>query len=133
MQRINQVVLSGGITRDPEFKTVGTGTELLTGSIAQTKMKKEGNEWIAGNTSYFNFVMWNPTKGAKTLKKGDQVIVTGEVEPHCYESADAGKKCNTQIIIRTITKIAKAIKQPEYTQVENDIIIEPKDDGDVPF
>ena len=82
---INNVILIGRITRDPEFKTVG-----------QTSL---ANFSLANNRSYFDCVVWG--KLAEVLKqyagKGKQLMVEGRLEQSTWDGQDGKKQSKIRI------------------------------------
>lgn len=72
--RINNITISGRLTKDPEIKFTGSGKEIIHFCIAHNKPYKFEDEW-QDETSFF-YVKTNRRINAF---KGDMVVVSGEI------------------------------------------------------
>ena len=88
---LNNVILIGRLTRDPEFKTVGQ-TSLANFSIANNRSYMD-NGTRKDAVNYFECIVWG--KLAEILKqyggKGKQIMVEGRLEQNIWDGQD-GKK-----------------------------------------
>lgn len=92
------------LTADPQLrKTKGSGKSVLSfqGAINRGK-DRNGNE----RADFPSFIAWE--KKAETIaqyvKKGDRLLVEGDITTHSYEK-DGEKKKSTYITVRSITFI----------------------------
>lgn len=84
MPIINSVVLVGNLVRDVEVKSFTTGS-VLNFTIAQTKRKKQGEQWI-DDPQFFDVKYFSKTgEVAKFLLKGKSVAVQGELDQETWE------------------------------------------------
>lgn len=94
---INNVVLIGRMTRDPEFKTVGQ-TSLANFSIANNRSYVD-NGTRKDIVNYFDCVVWG--KLAEILKqyggKGKQLMVEGRLEQSTWDGPDGKKLSKVKI------------------------------------
>jgi len=86
---MNEIFISGRLTRDPEVKASAQGREFTTFTIASNRYagKEKGEQ-----ADFFNCIC-SGEKGiavSKYFKKGDQIIVIGEM------ASQKGKKENNQ-------------------------------------
>ena len=89
----NTVTLTGNLTRDPEFKITGAGTNVLSFSIANNRSYKDRNdEWVE-ETSYFDVVAWAKLaeEAAEILEKGMRVIVVGRAKQDNWTDKETGE------------------------------------------
>jgi single-strand DNA-binding protein len=89
---LNHVALSGNLTRDPELRTLPSGTTVCDLRLAVNDRTKDGDNWI-DKPGYFNITIW---KGmgewvAGNLKKGDGLAVTGRLRWREWEK-DGNKR-----------------------------------------
>lgn len=88
---LNNVILIGRITRDPEFKTVGQ-TSLANFSLANNRSYMD-NGTRKDVVNFFDCVVWG--KLSEILKqyagKGKQIMVEGRLEQSTWDGQD-GKK-----------------------------------------
>jgi len=97
---VNKVILVGNVGRDPEFKTLPSGTHLATFSLATTDRRfKDEN----GNprTEWHNIVAWGKTAEFcnSYVKKGSQLYIEGSIRTRSYEQ-NGQKKYYTEIHVR---------------------------------
>ena len=82
---MNVVCVRGNVVRS-ELKYAGTGTAILTFSVAVDMREKENGEWVK-KAHYFECVMFG--KGAevvgKVMEKGQKVTVQGELRQNRWE------------------------------------------------
>ncbi|MBP9886745.1 MAG: single-stranded DNA-binding protein [Leptospiraceae bacterium] len=94
---INNVILIGRITRDPEFKTVGQ-TSLANFSLANNRSYMD-NGTRKDVVNYFDCVVWG--KLAEVLKqyagKGKQLMVEGRLEQSTWDGQDGKKQSKIRI------------------------------------
>lgn len=133
---INNVVLTGRLTKDVELRATSSGANVCNFTLAVDDYN--GKE----NVAYFvECVAWN--KQAEFLcnycKKGHQVGVTGKITTRSYDRKDGTKAFVTEVVCNQVQSFQpKEQTNPsvkEYTpQVEEDN--EPEltyDDDDLPF
>ena len=95
---MNNVTLSGRITKDLELKTVGTGTSLLNFSIAvgRSYTNAQGER----ETDFINIVAWRGTAEfiERNFKKGDGINITGSIQTRNYENNSGQRVYVTEVI-----------------------------------
>ncbi|MEW7916535.1 single-stranded DNA-binding protein [Enterococcus avium] len=95
---INNVVLVGRLTRDPELKYTANGTATATFSLAVNRnfTNKSGNR----EADFINCVIWR--KSAETLanyaRKGTLLGVTGRIQTRSYENQQGQRVYVTEVI-----------------------------------
>ena len=90
---MNQVLLIGRLTKDPELKYSQSGTAFCRRSIAVTK------EFNRNETDFFDCVAWNKTAEiiAEYMRKGKKIAIQGRLETGGYEKE--GRNIKTYSII----------------------------------
>ena len=103
---MNNVVLIGRLTRDPELRYLpGTGTAVTTFSLAVdrelSKDKKQEMESKGQPTADFiNIVVWGKLAEncANYLKKGRLAAVKGRLQSRSYEAKDGTRRYVTEVV-----------------------------------
>lgn len=78
---VNKVTLIGRLGKDPEVRTLESGTQVAKFSLATDESYKDKNgEWQT-NTEWHTIIVWREgaERAAKQLKKGYLVYVEGKV------------------------------------------------------
>jgi single-strand DNA-binding protein len=97
---LNKVMIIGRLTRDPEMRSTGTGTNVVSFSVAtsfnwtdQSGQKKE-------QTEFHNVVAWRKLAEIvnQYLKKGSQVYIEGRLQTRSWEGQDGKKNYRTEIV-----------------------------------
>jgi len=111
MKLWNTVYLKGNLTRDPEVK--GANGWIALTSIAHNKsIKKEDGTW-GTEAHFFDLIAKGPdaVKKLTKYKKGNSILVTGELEQNKFEvtNSDGSKQQRfaIRIVIQEILPIAK--------------------------
>lgn len=86
MAGVNKVILLGRLGKDPEVRTLESGSKLATVSIATGKSyKDQAGEWQE-KTEWHRLTFWRDNADrAERLRKGDQVYVEGELTTRSWE------------------------------------------------
>lgn len=96
---INNVVLAGRLTRDPELRYTTTGTATATFTLAVTRDFNNANG--EKESDFINCVVWRKT--AETLanyaKKGSLIDVIGRVQTRSYENQQGQKVYVTEVVV----------------------------------
>jgi single-strand DNA-binding protein len=81
MLDIATATLSGNLTRDPEVRTLPSGTEVARLRVATTTRRRTGEEWV-DKTNYFTVEAYGAQAQscAKYLHKGSRVVVDAELD-----------------------------------------------------
>lgn len=86
---INNITLSGRLTKDAEFKEF-TNSSKANFPIAVEKRVKSGDKWES-KVNYFEIEAWNMKWLKDALTKGRQVVVNGELDTNEYTNKDGQK------------------------------------------
>ena len=95
---INQWIGTGRITRDLELKYTGTGTAVLSFSIAVERPFK--NAQGERETDFIDIVAWRATAEniSKYFKKGDGIGIIGRIQTRNYENNEGRKVYVTEVV-----------------------------------
>jgi len=78
---INDVNISGNLTKDPELTATSKGTPLCRFRIASNKRRKQGDQWV-DKPGFYNVSVFGgqAERCAQYLRKGSQVFVSGSLD-----------------------------------------------------
>lgn len=134
---MNQVVLIGNLTRDPELSETGGGTSVCRFSIAVNRdyTNSDGER----ETDFFNCTAWRGAAEtiARYCKKGNKVGIVGSIQTRTYEGNDGIKRTATEIVAQRVEFLTP--KQNDDGRNERrggqrkPQLEEFEDDGDIPF
>jgi single-strand DNA-binding protein len=108
-----EIRVRGRLGNDPELKTVGTDNlQMVTFSLAHTPRSKKNGEWVDGETNWYRVVRFGAGAEAiaKTITKGDEVIVIGSMKMNNYTDKNGVTKTQMEISaseVGIVPKIAK--------------------------
>ena len=85
---VNQVILMGRLTRDPEQRTTTSGKTIVTFSIA---VDRGGQDGVA---DFFDVTAWEKLGElvVQYLSKGRRVLVQGRLRQDSWDDKEPGKK-----------------------------------------
>jgi len=85
---INQVILLGRLTRDPEQRTTTSGKNVVSFSIAVDRQTQDDQ------ADFFNVVAWEKLGDLvmQYLSKGRRVLVQGRLRQDTWEDKETGKR-----------------------------------------
>ena len=96
---LNKVILMGRLTKDPELRHTGTGTPVVSFSVAVDNGYGENKK-----TDFINCVAWNKT--AEFIKnwfsKGRMIVIEGRISTRSWDSADGRKNYATEVIAKEV-------------------------------
>jgi single-strand DNA-binding protein len=100
---LNKVFLIGNLTRDPELKSLPTGTKVASISMATNRTWKDAQGGKKEAVEYHNVVAF--AKQAEVLaqycKKGSSLYVEGRIQTRSWDAADGTKKYRTEIVLES--------------------------------
>lgn len=87
---MNQVTIMGNLVRDPEVRFTQSGLAICNATIAVNKKRKDKEDKVA----FIDVTIWDKRGEAfaKFHKKGDQALVSGELEMDSWEDKNGGGK-----------------------------------------
>tara|TARA_R100001530_G_scaffold135642_1_gene113372 strand:- start:156 stop:536 length:381 start_codon:yes stop_codon:yes gene_type:complete len=117
----NKVQIIGNLTRDPERKTLESGTTVANFSVATNHVwMKEGEK--QESVEFHNIVAFGKQADtiAQYMTKGSQILVEGRLQTRNWEGEDGKKNYRTEIILGAFQFGNKA-KQEEDKPVAEEI------------
>lgn len=98
---INKAILIGNLTKDPELKTLPSGTKVVSFSLATNRNWKDQNGARQESTEYHNIVAFaKPAELiSQYMKKGATMYVEGRMQTRSWQSQDGQTKYRTEIVL----------------------------------
>lgn len=144
---INQVILMGRLTRDPEVRTTTTGKTITSFSLAVDR----GGQDDA--TDFFDVTAWEKLGElvAQYLSKGRRCLVQGRLRQDSWDDKESGKKRSKVAVVATDVTFLdgpsgdgdsgssyQASATPSGKKQSDDVVIEDIDDkpidlSEIPF
>ena len=100
---INRVVITGNLTKDPELRSLPSGTAVCDLRVAVNTRRKDGEEWV-DKPNYFDVTVFGGQGEAvaQHLTKGRGVAVDGRLEWREWETQENGKRQAVSIIADSV-------------------------------
>ena len=136
---MNNLCLTGRITKEPEIKTTQSGNKYLMFTLAVDRgFKDDKGNYI---TDFIPCVAWNNQAEfiSKYVQKGNMIEITGSIQSRTYQTQSGENRTVIEAVldnVRNLTPKPKeeipAPQEPQkFNNKENDINI--IDDNDLPF
>ena len=102
---INRVIITGNLTRDPELRSLSSGTSVCSLRVAVNTRRKDNStgEWV-DKPNYFDVTVWGAQgeNCSRFLSKGRPVAVDGRLEWREWEDKDNNKRQSVEIIADSV-------------------------------
>lgn len=100
----NQVILMGNLTRDPELRTIPSGQQVCSFSLALNRSYKGSDGNWQEATDYIDVVAWGPLgeRVAQYLSKGRPCLVNGRLQSRSWEQ-DGQKRSKVEVNAQDVT------------------------------
>jgi len=104
MTAVNQVILAGNLTKDPELKTIPSGKTVAEMRLAITERFKSGSGENVEKTCYIDIETWDrqAENCGKYLKKGSPILVEGKLQMDEWEDKEGNKRSRIRVRARNI-------------------------------
>ncbi len=136
MPNLNQVLMVGRLTRDPELRHTAGGTPVANFTLALNRRFRDPSGEFREEASFINIVAWQKLAElcGEYLKKGSPVLVEGRLTSRSWETQD-GQKMN---VVEVRARRVQFLARPESGTGESEPREEPEDEGptgdeDAPF
>ncbi len=99
---INNVIVNGRLTRDPEVRAIGVDNSVCKIGLAVNEKVKRGGEWI-DEVSFFDIVIWGKQGEAvaRYTTKGSRISVSGRLQQNKWEQ-DGRKMSRVEIVAHDV-------------------------------
>lgn len=101
---VNQVILMGNLTRDPELRQIPSGQSVCSFSLALNRAyKDQSGEWQEA-TDFIDCTAWGPLgeRVSQYLTKGRRCLVQGRLQSRSWEQ-DGQKRSKVEVLANDVT------------------------------
>lgn len=99
---LNQILLEGNLTRDPEFRTTKTGKLVCNFSVASNRYLRQDDGEYSEDVSYFDITAWaSLAESMREISKGRGVRIIGRLKQDRWET-DGQKRSRVLIVAEHI-------------------------------
>ena len=99
MNSLNSILLEGNLVRDPESKTLPTGSQVCNFAVASNRFYKQNDE-LEKEVSFFDVEAWSRLAQAcaENLKKGRGVRVVGRLKQDRWTDPEGKSRSKVKIV-----------------------------------
>ncbi|MGM7721805.1 single-stranded DNA-binding protein [uncultured Metabacillus sp.] len=99
---INQIILVGRLTKDPELRYTADGSPVANITLAVSRQFRNAAGEI--DTDFVNCTLWRRTaeNTANYCRKGSIVGVTGRIQTRSYENAERTRVYVTEVVADSV-------------------------------
>lgn len=130
---LNNVVIMGRLTRDPELRRTQGGTAVTSFTMAVDRgFKSQSGE---KETDFIDVVAWRNTGefAAKYLAKGRMAAVEGRIQVRDWQDKDGNRRKSVEVVADNVYFAdSKRDSKPQESRDDQEFD-EIEDDGDFPF
>lgn len=99
---LNECRLIGRLGADPEIRQLDGGKNVASMSVATYRSFKKDDKWEQ-ITHWHRVIVWNSQESVEKLKKGNMVLVLGEIQTRTYTDKDGIGRSITEVVGRVKT------------------------------
>ena len=128
---MNKVLLTGRLTRDPEMRSLASGKNVTTFTVAS-------NEFIGGGrekAEYHPVVTWDRLAeiAGTYLGKGQQVAIEGRLQTRSWDDDRGQRHWKTEIVANHVEMLSgRKKKDYEAQQAADSLVAQAEQFGDAP-
>lgn len=132
---VNKVIILGRVGKDPEIRSMQSGSEIANLTVAtserwkdkNTGEQKEKTEWT--NVVVFSSGLVNVIK--KYVKKGSQIYVEGQLQTRKWQDKEGKDRYSTEVVLQGFNASlvllgGKNEAQEKRTQAKGNAYVEPE-------
>lgn len=115
---LNKAMIIGRLTRDPETRTIPSGSNVCSFSVATNLMWKDASGQKQEKVEYHNIVTWRKLADicSQYLSKGKKVYLEGRIQTRDWVGQDGVKRYRTEIIADNMIMLdSRGMSQPANT------------------
>lgn len=114
---INKTLISGNLTRDPELRVTGGGTQVLGFGVAVNDRRRDPQtgEWEDHPNFVDCTIFGNRAEAmARILRKGMKVAVEGKLRYSSWQASDGSRRSKLEVVVDEIDLMQQAQRQAGY-------------------
>lgn len=111
---LNEITVAGNLGRDAESRTTPAGKEVVSFSLAHNEKGKDGRQ---DEMTWFNVnVFGGWCESARTLRKGDNVMVKGRLIVRKYKNKEGIEVTSVEIFPHVLAKLERQERRDSQSQ-----------------
>ena len=118
---LNKVMLIGHLGKDPDVRTLDSGTKVCQFTLATTEKgyTLQNGTQVPDRTEWHNLVLWKGLAevAGKYLHKGDKVFIEGKIRSRSYEDNSKVKRYITEIFAHNMEILSTTSKSGSQNNV----------------
>jgi single-strand DNA-binding protein len=128
---VNKVLLTGRLTRDPEMRSLASGKNVSTFTVAS-------NEFIGGGkekSEYHSVVAWDRLAeiAGRYLGKGQQVAIEGRLQTRSWDDDKGARHWKTEVVASHVEMLSgRRKKDYEAEQAADSLVAQAEALGEAP-
>jgi single-strand DNA-binding protein len=101
---MNKVLLTGRLTRDPELRSLASGSSVATFAVATNEFRSKGKE----HSEFHNIVVWDRLAQVcgQYLGKGQQVAIEGRLQTRQWDDDRGARHWKTEVVATTVEMLS---------------------------
>ncbi len=129
---MNKVILIGNIGSDPELRTIPSGNQVATASLATTEKYKNKSGEKVENTEWHNLELWGKQAEvfAQYVKKGTSVAIEGSINNQKWKDKEGNTRITPKVKVSNFHIVKWSDKTQETPKPQS---VTTGDDEDLPF
>jgi single-strand DNA-binding protein len=119
---VNKVIILGSVGKDPESRTVGSGSMVVTLNVATSRKWREKTGDMKEETEWHRVVVWGKSAeyAVKYLAKGSKVYVEGRLQTTKWQDKNGNDRFTTEVVAETIQGFGgKSDSKPQQSNNED--------------
>jgi single-strand DNA-binding protein len=128
---VNKVILTGRLTRDPEMRSLASGKNVTTFTVASNEFLGGGRE----KAEYSNVVTWDRLAeiAGTYLGKGQQVAIEGRLQTRSWDDDRGQRHWKTEVVASHVEMLSgRRKKDYEAQQAAESLVAQAERFGDAP-
>ena len=124
---MNKVLLTGRLTRDPELRSLASGSSVATFAVATNEFRGNGKE----HAEYHNVVVWDRLAQVcgQYLGKGQQVAVEGRLQTRQWDDDRGARHWKTEVVATSVEMLSGRRKRDYEAESLNSQAVAPGEPG----
>lgn len=101
---LNKVFIIGNLTRDPELKSLPSGTQVASFGVATNRVWKNQQGEKQEDVQFHNIVVFGKQAEivSQYLNKGSSALIEGRIQTRNWEAQDGSKRTRTEIVAERV-------------------------------
>ena len=128
---MNKVFLTGRLTRDPEMRSLASGKNVTTFTVASNEFVGSGKE----KSEYHPIVAWDRLAeiAGRYLGKGQQVAIEGRLQTRSWDDEKGARHWKTEIVASHVEMLSgRRKKDYEAQQAADSLVAQAEALGEAP-